>query len=113
MHIALAPAKPKAGVTEDMLLKASDDFQAGFVQAQDGVVKRILVKDVEGGGYLDIVFFADLAAMDRVVEAEQTSEACQALFSILEEDGEPRVYEVLKTYESRARPAVEGRPGRQ
>jgi hypothetical protein len=99
MHIALAPFKPKPGVTEETLLKASDDFETDFVQTQDGILKRILVKAADGSGYLDVVFFTDLAAIDRVVEAEQTSEVCAAFFSIMEEDGEHRVYEVLKTYD--------------
>jgi len=43
------------------------------------------VKDT-GGGYADIVYFADLAAIDRVVEAEQNSEVCAAFFSIMEGD---------------------------
>jgi hypothetical protein len=99
MHIALAPFNLKPGVTEESLLEVSDDFETRFVQAQDGIIKRILVKGVDGGGYLDVVFFADLAAIDRVIEAEQTSEVCAAFFSIMEVDGEHRVYEVLKTYE--------------
>lgn len=99
MHIALAPFKLKAGVAEVQLLAASDDFETGFVQTQNGIIKRILVKAVEGGGYLDVVFFADLAAIDRVLEAEQSSEVCGTFFSTMEDDGEHRVYEVLKTYE--------------
>lgn len=98
MHIALAPFRLKAGVSENVLLTTSDDFEERFVQKQDGVLKRILVKDT-GGGYADIVYFEDLAAIDRVVEAEQNSEACAAFFSIMDDDGSHRVYEVLKTYE--------------
>jgi hypothetical protein len=98
MHIALAPFRLKAGVSEDMLVSTSDDFQKRFVQKQDGILKRILVKDT-GGGYADIVYFADLAAIDRVVEAEQNSEVCAAFFSIMEGDGSHHVYEILKTYE--------------
>ena len=55
MHIALAPFRLKAGVSEDMLVSTSDDFQKRFVQKQDGILKRILVKDT-GGGYADIVY---------------------------------------------------------
>jgi hypothetical protein len=56
------------------------------------------VKDTSGG-YADIVYFADLAALDRVVEAEQNSEVCAAFFSIMDGDGSHHVYEILKTYE--------------
>jgi hypothetical protein len=45
------------------------------------------------------VYFADLAAIDRVIEAEQNSEVCAAFFSIMEGDGSHYVYEILKTYE--------------
>jgi hypothetical protein len=99
MHIALAPFRLKTGVSEDVLVSTSDDFEKRFVQKQDGILKRILVKDTSGG-YADIVFFADLAALDRVVEAEQNSEVCAAFFSIMDDDGSHRVYQVLKTYES-------------
>ena len=37
--------------------------------------------------------------VERVVEAEQHSEVCAALFSIMDGDGSHRVFEVLKTYE--------------
>ena len=99
MHIAIAPIRLRATVTEEMLLAASDDFEARFVKTQDGIIKRILVKDVSGGDYADIVFFSDLEAMDRVTEAERTSEVCAAFFSIMEGDDDYRSYEVVKTYE--------------
>jgi hypothetical protein len=98
MHIALAPFRLKTGVSEDVLVSTSDDFEKRFVQKQDGILKRLLVKDTSGG-YADIVYFADLAALDRVVEAEQNSEVCAAFFSIMDADGSHHVYEILKTYE--------------
>jgi hypothetical protein len=98
MHIALAPFRLKEGISEDDLVKASDDFEEQFVQKQEGILKRILVKDGDGG-YADIVFFEDAAAIDRVIEAEQSSEVCAAFFAIIEDDGAHRVYEMLKTYE--------------
>jgi hypothetical protein len=100
MQIAIAPMRLKATVTEEMLLAASDDFEARFVKTQDGILRRILVKDANTGDYADIVFFSDVAAMDRVIEAEQTSEVCAALFSIMEgADDDFRSYEVVKIYE--------------
>jgi hypothetical protein len=98
MHIAIAPIRLRATVTEETLLAASDDFEARFVKTQDGIIKRILVKDVSDGDYADIVFFSDLEAMDRVIEAERTSEVCAAFFSIMEGE-DYRSYEVVKTYE--------------
>ena len=63
-----------------------------------GPLKRILVKD-GNSGYADIVFFADAAAIDRVIEAEQNSEVCAAFFAIMDSDGTHTVYEVLKPYD--------------
>jgi hypothetical protein len=98
MHIALAPFRLKDGISEDDLVKTSDDFEERFVQHQDGILRRIIVKDGDGG-YADVVFFTDAAAIDRVLQAEQNSEVCAALFAIMDDDGSHRVYEVLKTYE--------------
>jgi hypothetical protein len=97
MHIALAPFTLREGVTEEVLLATSDDFEQQFVAQQDGIVKRILVRD-GNAGYADIVFFRDAAAIDRVIEAEQDSDVCSAFFSIMDGDESHRVYEVLKTY---------------
>jgi hypothetical protein len=97
MHIALAHFRLRGGVSEEALVATSDDFEQQFVRRQDGIVRRILVKDGDTG-YADIVFFRDAAAIDRVIEAEQNSEVCAAFFSIMDADEPHRVYEVLKTY---------------
>ena len=73
MHIALAPFELKPGVSEGGLLTASDRFQQEYASKQDGIIRRVLVKDGEGGGYADLVFFRDLESIDRVIEAEQTA----------------------------------------
>jgi hypothetical protein len=99
MHIALAPFELKAGISEDALVSASDRFEEEFAGQQDGIIRRVLVKDGDGDGYADVVFFRDLESMDRVIEAEQNSDACAAFFSIMTGDGSHRVYEVLKSYE--------------
>jgi hypothetical protein len=98
MHIALAPFTLRAGVSEKMLLTMSDHFDRSFVKEQDGILRRILARDGDGG-YADIVFFEDKQAIQRVLEAEQNSEVCAAFFSIMDDDGSHRVFEVLKTYE--------------
>ncbi|MBC2904810.1 hypothetical protein [Streptomyces cupreus] len=98
MYIALAPFTLKPGVSEETLLKTSDAFEDTFVQNQEGIHRRILVR-VPDGGYADIVFFSDHAAMERVMEAEQNSDDCAAFFSLMDDVGAPRVFEVLKSYE--------------
>jgi hypothetical protein len=97
MQIALAPFQLKPGVTEEALLAASEAFQTGFVQRQDGIVRRVLVRK-PSGGYADLVFFESEEAMEKVVAAEQDDEAC-ARFSSIVEDGDHSTFEVLRTYE--------------
>ena len=99
MHIALAPFQLKAGVSENALLTASDRFEQEFASKQDGIIRRVLVKDGGGGGYADFVFFRDLESIERVIEAEQNSDVCAAFFSIMDGDGSHHVYEVLKSYQ--------------
>ena len=70
--------RAQAGRLEDVLLTASDRFQQEFASKQDGIIRRVLVKDGEGGGYADLVFFRDLESIDRVIEAEQNSDVCAA-----------------------------------
>ena len=98
MHIVIAPFRPKQGITEDVMLETSDDFDEQFVRKQDGILKRIVVKDGEGG-YADIVFFNDAAAIDRVIQAEQDSDVCAAFFALIDDEDHPQVYEALKTYD--------------
>jgi hypothetical protein len=97
MHIVIAPFRLREGVSEDVMLKTSDDFQKQFVQKQDGILRRIVVKDGDGG-YADVVFFEDAVAIDRVIEAEQNSNVCAAFFAIMDEEDAPRLYQALKTY---------------
>ena len=80
MHIALAPFELKPGVSEDVLLTASDRFQQEFACNQDGIIRRVLVKDGDGGGYADFVFFRDLESIDRVI-ADRYVNQCSTLKS--------------------------------
>jgi hypothetical protein len=98
MHIALAPFELKAGVSEQALVAASDRFEADFAGKQDGIIRRDLVKD-GNGGYAELVLFRDRESLDRVIEAEQKSEACAAFFSIMDGDDSYRLYEVVRSYE--------------
>ncbi len=99
MYIALAPIQLKPGISEETLLGASDRFEEEFAGKQDGIIRRVLLKDEDGRGYADLVFFRDLASIDRVIQAEQESEVCALFFSLMEDDGSYRVYQVLKSYE--------------
>lgn len=99
MYIAFAPIKLKEGVSEEAFLKASEEFEINFVKQQKGILKRILVKD-NNGDYIDLVFFENMDAIHRVVEAEKSSPAVAGFFKLIREDsGEHQVYKILKTYE--------------
>lgn len=98
MHIVIAACRLKPGVTEEAMIAASDAFDQQFVRKQDGVIRRTLVRDGRGG-YADIVLFKDEDTIARVMEAEKSSEVCAALFALLDGEGEPKLYEIIKTYE--------------
>ena len=58
MFIQLAPFRLGEGVDEAALLAASDRFQDEFVAHQRGVLRRVVMRGVDGG-YADLVFFDD------------------------------------------------------
>ena len=96
MQIVLAPGRLKDGISEADMLAASDRFQREFVVHHPGVLRRVLVAD-QTGGYADIVFFADEAAIAEVMAAEATSEVCQRFLELWDGD-QPSIYRVLHTY---------------
>ena len=104
MHVVLAPMQLKPGVDEATLLAASEAFQENFVSKQQGILRRTLLKDGRGG-YADLVFFESEQHFQRVVEAEASSEHCQALFQLMAPP-DPSLpdmgvlsYQHIKTYE--------------
>ncbi|PZF83331.1 hypothetical protein [Jiangella anatolica] len=97
MLIALVPFALKPDVSEDALLDLSERFEKEFVAEQDGIVRRVLLKD--GDSYADLVFFRDQESIDRVMEAERTSPVCAEFFSAMASDGSYRLYQVLKSYD--------------
>lgn len=96
MHLVIATATPRPGVTEDALLEASRRFQEEFVRHQDGIVSRTLAKAADGR-WTDVVLFRDAEAIEQVMAAEQDSAECAALMSLLDLAGEPDVLEVVQT----------------
>jgi hypothetical protein len=103
-YVMLAPIRLKQGIDEAKLVEASDVFEKKFVKRQEGIVKRMLLR-TKDGAYADLVFFESRAAADRVVEAESSSEECNAFFSIMQPPDEslPDMgvlsFEHVKTYE--------------
>jgi hypothetical protein len=64
------PRKPGPESSEHTPTPASPRTPSGsllrLIVTQDGIIKRILVKDADTGDYADIVFFDDLDAINRV-----------------------------------------------
>lgn len=96
MQIAVATFKLKPGITEEALLAASDDFETGFAQRQEGIIRRDLVRSASGG-YGDIVLFESPEAMATVLGAEQSDPVCAAYMTLMEDDDYTE-FQVLKTY---------------
>ncbi len=81
----LAPIKLAAGKTEADLLAASDRFQKEFANDQPGLIRRELVRKIDGE-YLDIVQFRSMEDAKDTIEKEKESAACHAFFSIMDMD---------------------------
>lgn len=103
-YVQLAPIELKDGVDEATLLAASDAFQIGFVDRQEGILRRVLLKRAKGG-YADLVFFASRDDAERVAQIETTSPECLEFFKIMKAPDEtlPDMgilsFEHIKTYE--------------
>jgi hypothetical protein len=102
-YVQLAPIRLKDGISEEMLLRASDAFQAAFVSKQAGITRRVLLRGSDGG-YADLVFFESKEDADRVAKAEATSHACLEFFEVMTPDESlPDMgvlgFEHVKTYE--------------
>ncbi|MBL4637509.1 MAG: hypothetical protein JKY56_26870 [Kofleriaceae bacterium] len=99
----LAHIKLKDGISEAALLAKSDKFQREFVDKQEGVLRRELVRK-SAGKYIDIIQFQSQEHMEKVVELEQQSAICAEFFSLMDmdNDGEEamQVYPSLTTYQS-------------
>ncbi|SPH24647.1 hypothetical protein DEA8626_03698 [Defluviimonas aquaemixtae] len=97
----LAPFTLAKGKTEADLLAASAAFQANFVAAEPGVLRRELVRTGDGK-YIDIVQFRSAADLEDVMEKEKTSAVCHAFFEVMEEgDGSDSCiahYQSIATY---------------
>lgn len=86
MYIQLAPGKVKAGIDDQTILRASDQFEENFVRKQKGIIKRILLRGKDGA-FADLVFFESKEDADRVAEIEQAGHpACMAFFQLFEMD---------------------------
>jgi hypothetical protein len=74
----------RAGVSEADLIAASDTFQREFLNGRKGFMRRELLKLDGGGGYLDLLRWADNEAADAVNHEAGELPVCQAFFSLME-----------------------------
>lgn len=97
----IAPVKLAKGKTEADLIAASDKFQQDFVNSEPDVLRRELVKKLDGT-YIDIVQFSSLKAAHLVIEREMQSAACAEFFSVMDMTGADEMdmefYPSLATY---------------
>jgi hypothetical protein len=98
-----APFKLAAGKTEADLIKASNEFQRDFVDAEPGIIRRELINK-GNGEYLDIVQFRSREDALAVMEKEKVSPACHVFFSVMDMSGNDAecidMYQSLRTYGS-------------
>lgn len=94
-------------MSEEVALKASDEFEENFVKHQKGIIKRIFLKGKDGT-YADLVFFENKEAADHVAGVEQQGHpACMAFFQLWEMDeAKPDMgvlsFEEMKTYDTQS-----------
>jgi len=85
--VELAKIRLAKGKTEADLLAASDQFQKDFLDAQDGFIRRELVRE-PSGDYIDIIHWESQAHADAVGAKIETSEDIGAYFSLMDFDPE-------------------------
>lgn len=82
--VELAPITLKEGVSEEMLLSASEALQKEFVEKQEGFIKRELLKKSEKE-YLDLVYWDSQASADKAMQNAMKSPACASYFQCMED----------------------------
>ena len=104
--IEWAPFRLADGVSESDLLRASDDLQAGFLANQPGFLRRDLLRGSDGQ-WVDLIYWADAASADRIMQIAMESRACLAYFRLMAGADGPDLaagvlhYRRLKAYELR------------
>ena len=68
--------KVNEGVTEEQLIKASDEFEEGFLSLQKGYVGRKLVRD--GDTWSDVAFWDSMEDAMNAVKAVEGSTAAES-----------------------------------
>jgi hypothetical protein len=95
--ITLAP-----GTSEADLLATSDAFQTGFLDNQDGFLRRDMVRKGDGT-FLDVILWQSRAHADAVFEKAKSSEIVGKYFGLMQFDAEStedpvQFHALLKSY---------------
>jgi hypothetical protein len=80
--IEWAPFRARPGVTDEQLLEASRALQEGFLAKQRGFVRRDLLRGKDGA-WVDVVYWADHAAVDAAMKAVSESPVCHTYFGLM------------------------------
>jgi hypothetical protein len=81
--VELAPFRLKPGVTDDVVARASEALQRDFLSSQPGFLKRELLRGPDGN-WMDLVYWADGAAAQRVMAVAMEDPVCLEYFKIME-----------------------------
>lgn len=85
-----SPFRLKPRVDEATLLRVSERMQRDFLSAQDGFVRRELIKGAEGA-YTDLVWWENFAASQAAVKKATCSPAVRAYLAVMDTSaGDPR-----------------------
>lgn len=87
-YIEWAPFRLKPGVSEEDFLRASEALQEDFIDHQPGFVRRELLKGA-GREWVDLVYWEDREAAERVAVSAAESPACHAYFQFMEGVADP------------------------
>jgi hypothetical protein len=81
--LELVVFKLKDGVTSEQLL-ATNDAVSIWAQRQRGFISRELSHDVEGGRWIDIVWWQSIEAAQAAAEAAMSSASCAPMFALID-----------------------------
>jgi len=82
--IEMAPFTLANGITDDVLIAASDRLEKDFLSKSDGYMGRMLVRK-DKNHWTDIVFWKSEAHASKAMEAVTSSAACRTYFDCMKE----------------------------
>ncbi len=80
--IEWAPFSIKEGVTDQMLLEASQVLQQDFLNQQEGFIKRELLRK-SAKEFVDVVYWRNKETAEKAVAKAANSPACFAYFQLM------------------------------